>query len=198
MRKIMMWTLLACSLVFAGCSNNADSNVNSEETDDAVQATATVSAPAATPEATPATTPETSSEGTAPEASPATGQEPATGAMKQEYIQKLDQIEEGLADLEALSAEGTTASMNEAAGKEYERWDAALNEIYQALKQQLPEDEMAKLKEEQLNWITERDTTATKAAAKYKGGTMERLEHLSTLARLTKERSYELVELYMK
>ncbi|WP_438496139.1 lysozyme inhibitor LprI family protein [Paenibacillus sp. IHBB 3054] len=198
MRKTMILTLLTCSLVFAGCSNNADSKVNSAEPDQTAQQTATASAPTTTPEATPATTPEATPEETSPETSPAIGQEPAAGSMKQDYLQKLDKIEEGLTDLQALSDEGTTASMIEAADKEYGRWDAALNEIYQVLKQQLPKDEMAKLKEKQLNWITERDETAAKAAAEFEGGTMEPLEYAATQSEVTKERCYELVELYMK
>ncbi|WP_379145855.1 lysozyme inhibitor LprI family protein [Paenibacillus sp. sgz500992] len=177
MRKTMILTLLTCSLVFAGCSNNADSKVNSAEPDQTAQQTVTA---------------------TSPETSPAIGQEPAAGSMKQDYLKKLDKIEEGLTDLQALSDEGTTASMIEAADKEYGRWDAALNEIYQVLKQQLPKDEMAKLKEKQLKWITERDETAAKAAAEFEGGTMEPLEYAATQSGVTKERCYELVELYMK
>ncbi|MEK5024853.1 lysozyme inhibitor LprI family protein [Paenibacillus sp. FSL M7-1046] len=194
MRKTMILTLLTCSLVFAGCSNNADSKVNSAEPDQTVQQTATAQAPATTLETTPVTTPEATPE----ETSPAIGQEPAAGSMKQDYLKKLDKIEEGLTDLQALSDEGTTASMIEAADKEYGRWDAALNEIYQVLKQQLPKDEMAKLKEKQLKWITERDETAAKAAAEFEGGTMEPLEYAATQSGVTKERCYELVELYMK
>ncbi|MEK5234304.1 lysozyme inhibitor LprI family protein [Paenibacillus sp. FSL L8-0470] len=194
MRKTMILTLLTCSLVFAGCSNNADSKVNSAEPDQNAQQTATATAPATTREATPATTPEATPEETSPE----TGQEPAAGSMKQDYLKKLDKIEEGLTDLQALSDEGTTASMIEAADKEYGRWDAALNEIYQELKRQLPKDEMAKLKEKQLKWITERDETAAKAAAEFEGGTMEPLEYAATQSGVTKERCYELVELYMK
>ncbi|WP_342437947.1 lysozyme inhibitor LprI family protein [Paenibacillus sp. FSL L8-0436] len=194
MRKTMILTLLTCSLVFAGCSNNADSKVNSAEPDQTAQQTATVPEPVTTPEVTPVTTPEATPE----ETSPAIGQEPAAGSMKQDYLKKLDKIEEGLTDLQALSDEGTTASMIEAADKEYGRWDAALNEIYQVLKQQLPKDEMAKLKEKQLKWITERDETAAKAAAEFEGGTMEPLEYAATQSGVTKERCYELVELYMK
>lgn len=191
----MILTLMACSLAFAGCSNNSDNSGNTAEPTQAGQetATATASAPAASPEATPEATTEASS----PEASPEAGQEPAAGA-KGDYIQKLDKIEEGLADLKALSEEGTTASMSEAAGKELGRWDDALNEIYQVLKQQLPEDEMANLKEEQTKWITQRDEAAAKAAAKYEGGTMAGLEVVMVKSEITKERCYEMVEKYMK
>lgn len=97
-----------------------------------------------------------------------------------------------------MSDSGVMTDMKEAASKEHERWDKALNEIYQALKVQLPEADMAKLKEEQLSWIKERDKAAEEAAAKYKGGTMEGLEYAATLASVTKERCYKLVELYMK
>ncbi|MNF13718.1 hypothetical protein D3C80_2156640 [compost metagenome] len=57
---------------------------------------------------------------------------------------------------------------------------------------------MADLKEKQLEWITYRDKTAEEAAAKYEGGTMQPLEYVAVLASTTKDRSYELVNTYMK
>lgn len=118
-------------------------------------------------------------------------------SKKQIYKDKLDNIQLGLKDLDALYA-GNTIEMKSAASQEYERWDKALNEIYGVLKQQLPSDDMSKLKAEQIKWISDRDDKAKKESLEYEGGTAEQLVYTSSLAKTTKERCYELVEKYMK
>lgn len=206
MRQAILTTMLISSLLMAGCGNNEAANGGAAATAETGQAAT------ASPEVTPEVTPEPAAEATAEPAPESTAQAPAQttapeatpkastagDSQRQTYFDKLDQIETGLSDLEAMSASGVMTDMKEAASKEHERWDKALNEIYQELKQQLPEADMAKLKEEQLSWIKERDKAAEEAAAKYKGGTMEGLEYAATLASVTKERCYKLVELYMK
>ncbi|GIO87625.1 hypothetical protein J25TS5_45570 [Paenibacillus faecis] len=137
---------------------------------------------------------------------PVQGKEPAEAgnkpaerkATKADYLDKLKGIEEGLADLDSLNEEGTTASMTQAADETYKRWDAALNEIYGELKNRLAESAMKDLKEEQRKWIAERDEAAAKAAEEFEGGTMEALQLVAAKAEMTKKRCYELVENYMK
>ncbi|MEK4516138.1 lysozyme inhibitor LprI family protein [Paenibacillus sp. FSL H8-0122] len=207
MRKAILTTMLISSLLMAGCGNNEAGNGGTAATPETGQAAT------ASPEVTPEVTPEPAAEATAEPAPEATAQAPtqttapeatpkasaaAGDSQRQTYFDKLDKIEEGLGDLKAMSDSGVMTDMKEAASKEHERWDKALNEIYQELKVQLSEADMAKLKEEQLSWIKERDKAAEDAAAKYKGGTMEGLEYAATLASVTKERCYKLVELYMK
>lgn len=126
------------------------------------------------------------------------GKGAADRSTKKAFIQKLDDIEEGLSDLQELYDEGTTVSMTKAAEEAYKRWDDALNEIYGELKNRLTEEDMAVLKKEQQAWITKRDEDAEKKAAEFKGGTMEALELLSAKAGITKGRCYELVGKYMK
>lgn len=194
MRQAILTTLLISSLLMAGCGNNEAANGGTAATPETGQAAT------ASPEVTPEITPEPTTEATAEPAPEATPKASAAAgdSQRQTYFDKLDKIEAGLGDLKALSDSGVMTDMKEAASKEHERWDKALNEIYQELKAQLPEADMAKLKEEQLSWIKERDKAAEEAAAKYKGGTMEGLEYAATLASVTKERCYKLVELYMK
>ncbi len=114
------------------------------------------------------------------------------------YLDKLDKIEYDLEELSYLYDSGVTANMSEAASKEHKRWDDALNEIYGVLKQYLPSDEMSKLKQKELNWISYRDKTAKEESLLNEGGTLEGLTYISVLGTLTKERCYELVENYMK
>ncbi|WP_242705754.1 lysozyme inhibitor LprI family protein [Pontibacillus sp. ALD_SL1] len=72
-----------------------------------------------------------------------------------------------------------------------------MNEVYRALEEQLPSEEMEILREKQQNWITTRDNRALQASKKYKGGTQEQLEYVSVLANVTEERCIELVQDYM-
>lgn len=88
--------------------------------------------------------------------------------------------------------------MKEALGEAYKRWDDALNEIYGDLKQVLKPDIMKELTNEQINWITYRDNTAKKESQEFKGGTLEGVQYIESMGRVTKERCYELVEKYMR
>ncbi|WP_213621233.1 lysozyme inhibitor LprI family protein [Paenibacillus sp. J22TS3] len=117
---------------------------------------------------------------------------------KQKYLKKLDAVEKGMADLEKMFDEGSTASMREASSEMFKRWDQALNEVYGALKQQLSKKDMAKLKTEQRKWIKQRDEEAEKAGKEFEGGTLEPVIFTATQAEMTKKRCYELVKTYMK
>lgn len=116
---------------------------------------------------------------------------------KAKYLQKLDDIQQGLSDLDSLYA-GNTLEMKQAASEEYSRWDKALNEIYAELKAKLPQDKMDKLQEEEIKWIDDKENNAKKESKKFEGGTMEGLTYLSCLAQSTKDRCYELVNNYME
>jgi uncharacterized protein YecT (DUF1311 family) len=88
--------------------------------------------------------------------------------------------------------------MAEDYGFNYQLWDVVLNEIYAELKVQLSESEMTNLRNEQRNWIQTRDATAQARYDEEGGGSMSSMVKVETLAQLTKERCYELVNLYMK
>ena len=117
---------------------------------------------------------------------------------RDEYIQKLNMIEVGLNDLSYLYESGVTADLVEAEGETLKRWDDMLNEIYSLLKVQLSKTEMDELTDKQISWIEYRDTTAQNEANSFGGGSFAGVQYNSTLARLTKERCYELVNTYMK
>ncbi|WMJ79322.1 lysozyme inhibitor LprI family protein [Clostridium sp. MB40-C1] len=117
--------------------------------------------------------------------------------QKKLYINKLDNIKEGLKDLE-VKYSGSTSEMKQAAQEEYKRWDTSLNEIYGVLESQLSSRDMKQLKEEQRKWISYRDNKAKKDSLEFKGGTMESLTYLASSGKSTKNRCYELVEKYMK
>jgi uncharacterized protein YecT (DUF1311 family) len=118
-------------------------------------------------------------------------------SQKEEYLLKLEEFENELADLEAQSKDGTQTEMNQAQAELFKKWDTMLNEIYGVLEEQLPTDEMEQLREKQREWIEKRDAAAEAVAKKYEGGTLEALEYGAVKTRLTKERCYQLVEMYM-
>jgi len=117
---------------------------------------------------------------------------------KEKYLKQLNDIENSLSDLNNQYNSGTQTEMHEAKSKILIKWDNALNEIYGVLKKQLSADEMSSLKEEQRNWIKQRDQKAKEDSSVFTGGTMEATIYIATQAQLTKERCYELVQKYMK
>lgn len=116
---------------------------------------------------------------------------------KEKYIEKLNAIEKEAIEIRK-SDEDTTLGMIKSEEEILSKWDQVLNEIYQVLERQLTKSEMEQLRVEQRKWIEFRDKIAKEAAKNYEGGTMESLEYIASKAGTTKERSYELVESYMK
>jgi uncharacterized protein YecT (DUF1311 family) len=119
-----------------------------------------------------------------------------TTNQKETYLNKLNETNEKTESMEAVDS--STYALKDVAHKQYEAWDDLLNEIYGVLEKQLSAEEMSQLREEQRDWITHRDKTAKEASLEYEGGTMEQLEYVTVLANETKERCYELVEVYMQ
>jgi uncharacterized protein YecT (DUF1311 family) len=117
-----------------------------------------------------------------------------TGSSKEENVAKLDQIE---AQEKHRPYQGDY-QLVEDYGYNYQLWDAALNEIYDVLKNQLSESNFNNLRNEQRQWIKDRDSAAEARYKEEGGGTLSRVVRVETLAKLTKERCYELVNLYMK
>ena len=115
--------------------------------------------------------------------------------LKEEYIQKLESIQDEVSN---ISYDGNTIEMKYASSEVLKKWDDTLNEIYGVLKTQLSSSEMELLKAEQREWIKIRDARAEKEASEFEGGTMYGLVYTEELGRLTKERCYELVQVYMK
>ncbi|MBM7667246.1 uncharacterized protein YecT (DUF1311 family) [Solibacillus kalamii] len=124
--------------------------------------------------------------------------EDSSVSLKERYLAKLAEVEKSVKELDKIFDQGTQAEITEAQGEVYSQWDQLLNEIYAELKNNLPPDDMSRLRVEQHDWVEYRDEKATEAALQYKGGSMETLQYVSTQAQLTKERCYELVDLYMK
>jgi uncharacterized protein YecT (DUF1311 family) len=57
---------------------------------------------------------------------------------------------------------------------------------------------MSLLKEKQIKWIKYRDDIAKTDSLKYEGGSLEPLEYTLSLAETSRQRCYELIQVYMK
>lgn len=83
--------------------------------------------------------------------------------------------------------------MNAEARAEFERADAELNKIYEALLTKLPDAESKeKLKQSQRAWLAFRDAEAAFAADHERGGSMAPTIRYETITELTQERIKQL------
>lgn len=87
------------------------------------------------------------------------------------------------------------AEMNEKAQELYEIWDSALNTLWSELKEELSEDEFAKLLAEQRAWIAKKEGAVEEAGKEYEGGSIYGLIVSMEAADITEERVYELYEM---
>jgi uncharacterized protein YecT (DUF1311 family) len=117
---------------------------------------------------------------------------------KEQYITRLDSIVTYYQELWNNSGSLDMTSMKELKNQEYTKWDDELNTIYQLIKKKLPEEEFVLIREQERQWITNRDEKSELAASKYAGGTMEGLEYMAVMTELTRERTYELVTIYFE
>lgn len=184
LNKISLILAISCLTLLSSCSlstvnkqtNNSD-NASSSETNDT-------------------TSEKTTSSKVTQEKDSKSSSNNKDNLQKNKYLEKLNKIESGLSDLDSYKA-GTTLDMKYAATEEYNRWDTALNEIYETLKNTLSSADMSKLEKEELEWISEKEKKAKEEADLYKGGTLEGVVHTTSLAKSTKDRCYKLVNDYM-
>ncbi|KGP91264.1 hypothetical protein N780_08665 [Pontibacillus chungwhensis BH030062] len=115
--------------------------------------------------------------------------------LKDMYVEKIEEARAEVANLEPTDS--STYALKKTENDRWKIWDNLLNETYRVLEEQLPPEEMERLREKQREWLTYRDNSALEASEKFKGGTQEQLEYVSVLANLTEERCIELVEGYM-
>ena len=89
----------------------------------------------------------------------------------------------------------TQTDMNLKSQELYELWDGALNYIWGELEATLPEDVFADLREEQRDWIEEKENAVEEVGKDFENGSLYILVVNSEAADITEERTYELYEL---
>lgn len=118
-------------------------------------------------------------------------------SRKDEYIRKMDSLEQNFRDMNYIYTDGSNEEIYQAEYENYQAWDKLLNEIWEVLKTQLPKAEMDEVVKIQRQWIKNKENAAETDEREY-GYDDEGIVYMSTLGQLTKERCYELVNLYMK
>lgn len=211
--KSMVCTLGICSLFFVGCSNkvtgnetNTESKIensqsNTENGSDKINNENGVSSENKTEIGTNPSNDDSNKDQSINLSSNESNTESSqdTESQKQIYLNKLNTLADNLDETRDERYAGpTTLDITDAASDEYKQWDDILNEIYSVLEQQLSQEDMDKLRAEEIEWINTKELKSKEAADKYKGGTIAPYMAISSRIDSTKERCYELVNQYMK
>jgi uncharacterized protein YecT (DUF1311 family) len=86
----------------------------------------------------------------------------------------------------------TQLEMNDDAIRAYEKVDKELNLVYKQVIGKMSEQEKTKIKTAQRKWIKMKESSCTKEAAEYEGGSMYAMIYHDCLAIKTKKRISEL------
>lgn len=207
MKKIFIIVMLICSGIFVtGCGENKEINQNNTTTSEMTQEDDSKAAQNNSNKQD-SNTEATNSQSNAPNKttndstmnSTSKDEKAANKINKKDYYtNKLNNIQTKIDKDYDFQKAMTTADMRSVTGAQYKLWDDALNEIYKDLQNALPSGEKIKLKEEELSWISKKETNAQNEADKVKGGTLEPVYYGLSAVDSTKNRCYELVNKYME
>ena len=118
----------------------------------------------------------------------------ATGTTYESaLIKKMEVLE---AEMQPALDSGVTSEMINASVKLSEAWDVEINKVYKLIMEKLPEKEKTKLRNDQRNWVKEKEKKAKEAGKEFEGGTGESLMYSQTELTLTKKRTLELARQY--
>ena len=117
---------------------------------------------------------------------------------KYEYLKKLDDLDEDVKKSKSLLEEESNLKMIEIEESKFEIWNNELNNIYKVIKEQLSEKKYEIFKNQEISWLDERDKKAEDNANKFEGMDFAQVEYNLSLAKLTKERCYKLVNEYLQ
>lgn len=118
------------------------------------------------------------------------------GYTADEYRKRLDQTAAQIAQYRELPNDSSANFAYIASEYEWDLWDNELNTLYGILRARMTQEEAETLKQEELEWLKERDMAADRAAAKTNVQNSRSTVYLEAAARKTKERCYELIENY--
>ena len=118
---------------------------------------------------------------------------------KYEYLAKFEDLEEEINNSNHLSLleEESPYAMIDREKSKYEVWDDMLNEIYCLIETQLSNKEFEDFKNKQFKWLNYRERMAQEQADKFEGMVFTKVQYNLTLAKLTEERCYQIVNKYL-
>ena len=117
----------------------------------------------------------------------------ASNSLRDEFKRRMSELETYESD--RASTAMTQMEINQATYAVYQKWDALLNEIYQYLKNTLPDAEFSSLQADEKDWIQKKEAAMAAAATEYAGGSMAPMASNSKGAQYTKERCEYLISL---
>ena len=113
--------------------------------------------------------------------------------QEEEFLKTAEEIEEY--DENYLQTANTQVDINRESGIVFEKWDDLLNEVYQYLKESMPQDEFEQLRQDEIDWIKEKEAAIEAAGKEWEGGTGEPMARNMTGIDYTRERCYELIDM---
>ncbi len=139
-------------------------------------------------------------ESAASEAGSMSGEEWLESLLESEsaYMMYLNEVARRVERLYEDAAGKSAAENQEAENYAYQLWDDELNRIYPALREALPEDESEALKLAERQWIKDRDGKAQRDSASAASEAGRQLAYTRSLTVTTRERTYELVQMYFE
>ena len=117
---------------------------------------------------------------------------------KCEYLKDLDDLEDDIVTSDSLYEEESTLKMIDIQEEKFQIWNDELNNIYRVLKNQLSGEEYEEFKSKEITWLNKREALAEEDASNFEGMDFAQVQYNSSLAKLTKERCYELVNTYLQ
>ena len=115
----------------------------------------------------------------------------------EDYYSRLSEMDSHLISNTQTAQTKTAADQQAAADAALTFWDDELNMIYQALRDQMPEEEFIQLRDEEKAWIRQRDEAASQAAvSQTQSSSAQQLAYTNSLLEWTKDRVYELAKMY--
>lgn len=109
---------------------------------------------------------------------------------------RLQELDDQIARNRSRDADKTAISRKASAESEWMLWETELQRILGILKENLGVKEQEILMQQQKEWMRSRENQSVDAAQKQLGSSLEEVNYNRSLARLTRERVYELAEEY--
>lgn len=124
-----------------------------------------------------------------------------SSTIESEYIKIEDELlvielKEDEYDVKLQKDDITQTEMNQISSEIYTLWDDELNSLMERLPDKVDSDTMETIRQEESQWIADRNDQVEKAGAEFEGGSMRPTIENSTATDLTKARVYELSEYF--
>ncbi len=109
---------------------------------------------------------------------------------------RLDDLDIQIQKMRDAQVDSTAYSIKALADTELKLWDRELSNIYIQIMDQLEKEGQLELARDQREWMNQRDIQAEEASPRNKSGSVESAGYTASLAASTRQRAYDLLEIY--